>query len=427
MADIGAPRVRRSVSFGHSRAALAILCLLANPAPVLGGSEEFETFDVEQQEEDDEALLDRYLTRSPRRWRDDWERSPLAFRTGQGCLTSGQWIIETDMKLSTPMGDKARFAIDYDQNESDESQHQYLDLWFRFPIRAGTVSAMFRPLFDKSTQDFGVAWETGADSTEVQARAQFIFEDTFNNLWAFRQTRVGDTSEPYEKRPYEPGLFFTLRKPAARVEVEGRYLTPSEKRIPDPAEVDPDRLVTLWGTLARGQVELRGGGFEWEARGYNKQADGTDMVEGSTFGDNGKFRRKWSAETALRRWLSPRWNVEGRYLYQERYQRQDPPLGAVPGVFDAVDRMIGVEAEWLAHPRIEMRVGGLYDRISIAQSGVIYQESYGSRTESRLFVGLSARFGRILVSGVEGVELDPEPYDVWLVHDKGFLHLQASF
>jgi len=70
---------------------------------------------------------------------------------------------------------------------------------------------------------------------------------------------------------------------------------------------------------------------------------------------------------------------------------------------------------------------GLYDRISVAQSGAIFRQSYGSRTESRAYIGLAARFGRIVVSGVEGIELDPEPYEVWFVHDKGFLQLQAVF
>ena len=89
--------------------------------------------------------------------------------------------------------------------------------------------------------------------------------------------------------------------------------------------------------------------------------------------------------------------------------------------------MLGVEANWIAMPSLVMRFGGLYDRISVAQSGVVYQQSYGTRTESRLYVGLTAQLGRIRVSGVEGIELDPEPYEVWGVHDKGFLHLQASF
>jgi hypothetical protein len=53
--------------------------------------------------------------------------------------------------------------------------------------------------------------------------------------------------------------------------------------------------------------------------------------------------------------------------------------------------------------------------------------SYGSRTESRAYVGLSARFGQVSVYAVEGLELDPEPYEVWLIHDKAFLHLQTAF
>ena len=39
----------------------------------------------------------------------------------------------------------------------------------------------------------------------------------------------------------------------------------------------------------------------------------------------------------------------------------------------------------------------------------------------------STQSSRVSVSGVEGIELDPEPYPVWFVHDKGFLQLQAPF
>jgi hypothetical protein len=37
------------------------------------------------------------------------------------------------------------------------------------------------------------------------------------------------------------------------------------------------------------------------------------------------------------------------------------------------------------------------------------------------------RFGMVSFQVVEGIELDHEPYDVWLVHDKGFLQVQARF
>ena len=42
------------------------------------GTEEFSTFDVMAQEEDDESLLDHFMSRRPREWRDEWERAPQA-------------------------------------------------------------------------------------------------------------------------------------------------------------------------------------------------------------------------------------------------------------------------------------------------------------------------------------------------------------
>ena len=63
----------------------------------------------------------------------------------------------------------------------------------------------------------------------------------------------------------------------------------------------------------------------------------------------------------------------------------------------------------------------------MARSGTTPRVNYGSRHESRAYFGLDARFGRVRVSGVEGIELDPEPYEVWFHHDKGFLALQTTF
>jgi hypothetical protein len=69
----------------------------------------------------------------------------------------------------------------------------------------------------------------------------------------------------------------------------------------------------------------------------------------------------------------------------------------------------------------------MYDRIGIARAGVDPFFTYGSRKESRAYLGLDARFGRVSVSGVEGIELDQEPYEVTFHHDKGFLRLQTTF
>jgi hypothetical protein len=414
----------------------ALLCLATSALPgdvldwlggvrsAVAGIEEFSTFDIETQEEDDESLLDHYLTRPPHSWRSEWERAPQAIRTSQGCLTSGQWFIDTDLKLRAPLGNRARFGLDLRQSESDAATYNYLDFLVQFPTRYGTPGARFRPLYDKSRQDLAFTWDAGADTTALQVEAAFTFEDVFNNLWAFRQSRVGNESEPYEKRPYEPGLRVVTRYEGGKAEFNARYLTPSRKRVLGVSDGAPSRLVTLWGTLGYAALEARALGFDWEARGHNQQASSTDRPDPSSYrGRN--FRRAWSVELAMRRSLPWRLAAEARWLYQDRDQSYGPPLG--PGKFEAIDRLLATEAIWSATPVLDFRLGGLFDRISVAHEGLTTRHLYGTRTESRAYVGLIARFNRVSMSVVEGIELDPEPYDVWWVHDKGFFHLQTTF
>ena len=124
--------------------------------------------------------------------------------------------------------------------------------------------------------------------------------------------------------------------------------------------------------------------------------------------------------SAVRRGFS----LEGRWIYSSRDEHYGPPYG--PGDFSSLDRIAALEADVRIQPRLTARLGGLYDRVTVSQVGNT-PFSWGSRTESRAYVGLYARFGRVTVSGVECIELDPEPYDVWFVHDKGFLHMQTTF
>ena len=386
------------------------------------GTEEFSTFSVEAQEEDDESLLDHILTRPPHAWDPEWERAPLALRTAQGCLTSGQWINETELKLRTTLGTRSWFGLNLRQNEDDHSTFNYLDLSFHFPTRIGTLGAMFRPFHDKSRQDFALMWDLGADTTTVQVRAVFGLEDVFNNFWQFRQARVGGTSEPYLRHPWEPGLQVVVRPPGMRVEVGGRYLTPSSKRVLVPSGT---HLATLWGTLAWASVEGHLLGAGWEVRSINHQAASTDHPIEAPQPDGRDFRRQWSIEAAARRRVAGRLAAEARWVYQERTQQHAPPIW--PPRFDAVDRVVQLEAVWSATSTLDLRCGGLHDRISVRPSGNAVSSHYGSRTESRAYLGLMARFGRVRLQAVEGIELDHEPYEVWLVHDKGFLQLQTTF
>jgi hypothetical protein len=406
----------------------ALLWFAVAAAPrARAGTEEFSTFTAEGQEEDDESLIDHLLNRPPREWVRQFEHASQAIRTSQGCLTSGQWIEDTDLKLRAPLGKHAYFGFNYRTVQDDRQDYQFVDLSFHFPTRAGTFVGMFRPFHDKSNQDFAFMYELGADTTTFQMRLVAGFEDAFNNFWAFRQTRVGGLSEPYLKHPYEPGAYFILRKPNLRAEVGGRWLTPGTKEVAVIASSSQRLLSELWGTYAYGLVEAKALGLGWEVRSLNHQAASSQAPVEQPEPDARDFRRQWNVETAVSRQFAPKVSGEVRWLYQERTQNHHPP---VVRTFFAIDRVIQAETVWHAHERLVLRLGGLYDRITIAETGAptpVILPTYGSRIESRLYFGAAVRFANVSLLATEGIELDPEPYDVVGLHDKAFLQLLATF
>lgn len=407
--------------------ALALLAALATgpaalPTAARGSTEEFSSFDVVRPEEDDESALDHLLARPPDAWREEWERSPLAFRTSQGCFTSGQWYTHDQLRLAAPIGRRARFVLEFDRMESDLLAYDHLDLWLLFPQRAGTLGVMFRPYYDKSRQDFALRWELGADSTRNQLRLTYGFEDLFNNLWVWRQTQVGESGQPYDRHPWEPAFKAALRRERWRAEVEGRWLTLARKRL-DATATDAARARTLWGAWAAADVEARALGVTWRARAENRQARSTDHAE--TDGGSGRSsRRLWRTELGLRRAAGRDASVEARWVYVDRMQNERAPLPAL--AFHAVDRVLQLETCWAPRPGLALRAGGVFDRVSADRDGAVGAD-HGGRNESRAYVGVALRFGRLSVTGTEGIELDPERYEVWNHHDKGFIQLQTTF
>jgi hypothetical protein len=414
-------RVRRRFALLLALALLPAACA----APARASTEEFSSFDVERPEEDDESVLDHLLARPPAEWRDEWERAPQAFRTSQGCFTSGQWYVDNRLKLVSPLGDRARFGLQLDQVESDLTTYENLDLWFLFPQRAGTLGVMFRPYYDKSRQDFALTWESGADTTRNQLRLVYGLEDLFNNLWVWRQTRVGEGSAPYDRHPWEPAFKAALRRPRWRLETEGKWLTLARKRVNLYSGLDSGRAQSLWGTWGAAALEVRALGTTWMARTENRQARSTDQPLDLSAGDARKSRRFWQVELAARRAAWRDVAIEGRWLYVDRMQSYRPPLADAR--FHAIDRTLQLEARWAARTNLIVRLGGLLDRASVSKSGETGHFTQGTRNESRAYFGFVARFGRVRLSGVEGIELDSEPYVTWNRHDKGFLALQTTF
>ncbi len=389
-------------------------------------TEEFSSFTCEGQDEDDESLLDHFQTRYPPGWEREWSRGGQQFRTSQGCLTSGQWLVETQLQLTAPVGRTMRFGFDLRQRLSDDWTVEYYDLtWRRLVGQSGYVGWLLRPFHDKSLQDMGPFWSFGPDSGGLRVQGTFILEDTFNNLWAFRQRRVGDRSEPYLKRPYEPTLRLQWSRAPARIAARGTWLTPATKRIESGVSGAP-AVSSLWGADAGLNLEVATPAQRWTLDCWNKQVRSSLGPDGAPAA-NADYRRQWRLETSLARRLGRRVELTGTFLYGERFQHYTP--SPEPRLFAAVDRMADLKADVVLGPRLTATTGLTRARIQVDQEGSLAGRvvSPGTRHETRAHVGLQARFGNLLVAATEGLELDHEPYEVWLIHDKAFFQLMARF
>jgi hypothetical protein len=406
-------------------AGLVALTALVLATRARAATEEFSTFSVVSLEQDDDSYLDHLLTRTPLAWQQEWAHATQGIRSSQGCLNSGLWFEENDLKVRAPLGSRAWLGVALRESQSDVVNYSFLDFTFHFPVRVGTVTAMFRPSPEKAAQDFALGWEVGADTSALQLQAVFTLEDVFNNFWAFRQTQVGGASEPYEKRPFEPALRFATRHDRWRAEISGQWLTASRKRIQDLDGVAPQLHRELWGVLARGQVEADVGPVTLEARTDHRQARGHDVPIATGVVEQLDFRRLASAEGAARTTLAGRTTVEFRYLYQWRAERVASPQSPASLLHDD-DRMENLDVLHRVLPALTVRAGLLNDRIGVAAQN-LDAFTWGTRTSTRFYFGPIARFGRVNVQGTECLALRRKPYPTWFRHNHGFLQLQTTF
>lgn len=404
--------------------AFALAALSASVRLAHASYEEFRTVDEGKPEEDDESALDHFLVRQPAGWDTGWWQPNGSFRTSQGCLTAGRWYTDNQFRVRVPMGDTTKLDLELQQVDDDESQYQWLHFDVRFPLpRLGLWGVRFSPNFEKSHQDAAFLWDLGRADSPFQLQAVMGIEDVFNNFWQSRQVEVNKEHQPYERHPYEPALRMFWRGSGPRVAMGGKWLTPSVKRFETEA-VALRRKERLWGTKGDATVAQQIGSATLDLGFETVQA--SSWAEWETVpGDHHLFSRRWRVEGGLSLPYGEHARVGARFLYQERLQIWSPPIA--DALQDCIDRMPTIETTFQLPLEIGARTGYMHNRVTVVREGSPPTASWGTRKENRLFLSLQKRFGKVLVQGIEGIELDKEGYDVAFVHDKGFVHLMFPF
>ena len=410
---------------GRLAAWLPFACLLLLlPARARASYEEFSTLKVGGTEGDDEYMFDQELSRAPLWWHDEYSLTPNAFRSSMGCFTAGVWHIDNNLKFTVPLGDTARFTFDYLEYSDMEAAYGWTRLEARFPIAStGVWGFRYTPNFEKSRQDFALLWEHGNVRSPLQVQGVFTLEDFFNNFWAQRQVRVGGQPEPYIRHPYEPALSVTWRGSGPKFSVNGKWLTPSAKQF---ETTDPSlrRIEKLWGAKGNADVSQRVGRTTVESQ--------FEMVTASSYaywdqvpGDHHQFARRWRITGSLTQDFGEDAHVAVRYYYMDRTQVWRPPIASAS--MNVIDRCLFLDSWFKAPWDMGARLGIMRDRVTEWQNGFIPVESQGTRYEDRAILSLHKMFGRVRLQGIEGIELDKEPYQVTFHHDKGFLFMQTTF
>ena len=405
------------------RLAALLLAAALVTARAHADTQQFATFDAASMEEDDENFLDHFQSRLPDEWRAEWEAATAALRTSQGCLTSGTWHQWDEFKARAPMTDRAWLDFSFVQTTDPQASWEWVRFDFTRATRWGTFAGRFQPAYDKSQQDLAALWRWGDGTRPLELQATFTFVDALNSFWEFRQARVGNHSEPYRAHPFEPELVVISRGAHRRLEAQAKWLTPSRKDIDDPDAALSGRS-SLWGSHVFVDAEQDLARWTLLARYDGTQALSAQQLNG-TPGDGRNYRRAWSAEAGVRRALGPRLRIEGRYAYGNRAEDWHPPVA--DAAFRGLDRMGALLVHWTARPSLELITGLLYDRIGITRTGAVPDFSYGTRKESRGLIGLQTRIGNVRLQGLEGIELDSEPYPVTFHHDKAYVQLQTTF
>lgn len=414
----------------------AVLCMVIFfvTLPSYADMSEFETWRMDTQDADDEHALDHLQAINPLSWRRDWLDAESGMRLTNSCGSHEKWEMEIEAKVQRELSPSFFLSYAYFKTEAFSHRSDWNELALEWRHGKGhSLGLFYRPRFAKADHDLGFRLQWNLDARHGIG-LDFIFQRFVNNRIAKKSSVLAEERWLYEKAPRF--LEFWLLADGgekSRIEFRAALLTPTH-RTHHPASVyllpqdyeeklDGGRIQLDLSSPSFGSwwVETSAGG-KWGSTQKNPLMLGLGIPAKTT------DRETWWFRPSLNNKLSRKWIAKLHFEYREKHEDSAGP--DLPGEgfhYSSISRSWMAGLTWKAGPRFNLDFGYAGSGVSIGPTSdpdwISEDICHSSRNENRLYLTLDYRWKGIALLFTETFELDDEPYDSFLLHDKSFFQV----
>ncbi len=410
---------------------LILVLLLASFASA--DMSEFETWRMDVQDTDDEYPLDHLFSLFGEDWQRAWRQSDQGMRLSNSCGTHEKWEIGIEAKLRRNLG--RGFGIAYAYRKADTFSH--LSEWNEISLSwrltgKHSMGLYYRPRFAKADHDLGLRFDW-RPRKEQGLGFDINFQRFVGNRIARKRSIEAEERWIYDRLPRFLSFWAALgSEDGARIALDGAVLMPTERKHHPPAIwlPDPDYLHKLEG--ARLGLDAHSPKLgPWRGLlsiGWKQGLDETlPLVDGAALAKRTERETLW-LRPKLERDFNERWSASLLFEYRERFEDSEgedlPPDGYH---YSARSRSWQAGFAWRVNDRFQLDFGYAGSGIGVTPGGdpdwINEEYRHFDRDENRLYLTLDYRWRGVALLFTETFELDEEPYDSFLFHDKSFFQI----
>ncbi len=424
--------IRDMIGSRHISRIVAVLLSISSCVAAADMSE-FETWRMDVQDTDDEYPLDHLFSLFGEDWQRDWRSAEQGMRLSNSCGTHEKWEIGIEAKLRRDLG--GRFDIAYAYRKTDAFSHRIE--WNEIALawhglNEHAIGFYYRPRFAKADHDLGLRYDWRPKKGQGFG-IDLNLQRFVGNRIAKKRSIEAEERWIYDKLPRFLSAWAAIGgENGGRLALDAGLLLPTERKHHPPAIwlPDPDYLHKLEGARLRLDVRspMLGAWRGLLGAGWKRGRDETiPLVERVVLAKRIDRKTLW-LRPKLQRDLNERWSASLLFEYRERFEDSEGEDLPDEGYhYAARSRSWQAGLAWRVNDRFRMDFGYAGSGIDVRPGGdpdwIGEEYRHFDRDENRLYLTLDYRWKGVALLFTETFELDEEPYDSFLFHDKSFFQI----